>query len=140
MLSDENKKRFIVILNKKIETWKLFNALAHMTAGFWVGKSDNFEFVQYFWENTELFWSISNYPFIVLKADNGNQIRTVKNECVKRNISFSIFTDTMRVGTTQEQLELTKNTRDEDLEYFWIIFFGETQELQEFTKKYSLFK
>ena len=32
-LPDENKFRFVAILNKKIEPGKLMNALGHMTAG-----------------------------------------------------------------------------------------------------------
>ena len=32
-LPDENSYRFVAVLNKKIETGKLMNALGHMTAG-----------------------------------------------------------------------------------------------------------
>jgi len=33
MLPDENSLRFIAVLNKKVETGKLMNALGHMSAG-----------------------------------------------------------------------------------------------------------
>lgn len=39
-LPDENSKRFIAVLNKKIETGKLMNALGHMSAGL-VGGFEN---------------------------------------------------------------------------------------------------
>jgi len=32
-LPDENSKRFVAVLNKKIEIGKLMNALGHMTVG-----------------------------------------------------------------------------------------------------------
>lgn len=33
MLPDENSKKFIAVLNKKVDIGKLMNALGHMTAG-----------------------------------------------------------------------------------------------------------
>jgi hypothetical protein len=39
-LPNENSKRFVAVLNKKIEVGKLMNALGHMTAGL-VGGSTN---------------------------------------------------------------------------------------------------
>ena len=47
--------------------------------------------------------SISDHPFIILSADNSNQIRTLRNELIKLNIHFVDFTNTMTVGTYAEQ-------------------------------------
>ena len=38
-------------------------------------------------------------------ADNSNQIRTVRNGAIVRGIIFTDFTNTMTVGTSQEQLD-----------------------------------
>ena len=84
--------------------------------------------------------NISHFPFIVLKADNSNKIRRVRNECIERNIPFSDFTSTMIIGTSQEQKDATKNTSEEELEYYAIVLFGSTDELREFTGKFSLYK
>jgi hypothetical protein len=45
----------------------------------------------------------------------------------------------MTIGTSEEQVNNTKNTAEIDLEYFGICMFGETEVLCEFTKKFSLF-
>lgn len=141
-LPDENKKRFIAILNKKIPVGNLMNALGHMTAGLCGGSKDPNEmcFLQYEDKDRGKHPNISHYPFIVLKADNSNQIRTVRSEAIKRGIQFTDFTSTMTVGTSQEQQNKTKSTHEPELEYYGICMFGETDELKEFTNKFSLLR
>jgi len=139
-LPDENSKRFIAILNKKIEIGKLMNALGHMAAGLSGGNNLTQEMclLQYEDKNGGKHPNISHFPFIVLKADNSNQIRTVRNEAIQRVIFFSDFTSTMTLGTSEEQVNNTKNTSELELEYYGICLFGETEVLREFTKKFSL--
>src|SRR3989338_6442954 len=133
-LPDENSKRFIAILSKKIEPGRAMNALGHMTAGLagGSGKSDEMCFLQYQDKDGGTHPNISHFPFIVLKADNSNKIRGVRNECIKRNIPFSDFTSTMIIGTSQEQQDATSKTSEEELEYYAIVLFGSTTELREF--------
>lgn len=140
-LPDENSKRFTAILNKKIEIGKLLNALGHMTAGLAGGNNLGKEmcFLQYEDKDGGKHPNISHFPFIVLKADNSNQIRTVRNEAIQREIPFSDFTSTMTIGTSAEQVNRTKATPELELEYYGICLFGETETLREFTKKFSLF-
>ena len=138
---NESSKRFIAVLNKKIESGKLMNALGHMSAGLAGGNNLSHEmcFLQYEDKDAGKHPNISHFPFIVLKADNSNQIRTVRNEAIKRGIYFSDFTSTMTIGTSEEQVNNTKNTSELELEYYGICLFGETNILREFTKKFSLF-
>lgn len=141
-LPNEQSQRFVAVLNKKIEIGKLMNALGHMTAGL-AGKSGKAEemcFLEYRDKDNGVHPSISHFPFIVLKADNSNQIRTVRSEAIKRAIVFTDFTSTMTVGTSQEQQERTKNSPEIELEYYGICLFGSTQILKEFTGKFSLFQ
>ncbi len=141
-LPDENSKKFVAILNKKIETGKLTNALGHMTAGLagGYGKGAEMCFLEYSDKDGGLHPYISHFPFIVLQADNSNQIRTVRKEAIAKNIIFTDFTSTMTVGTSLEQVERTKETPEEELEYFGICMFGETATLDGFTKKFSLWR
>lgn len=141
-LPDENTLRFIAILNKKIEIGKLMNALGHMTAGLAVksGRAEEMCFLEYQDKDGGIHPNISHFPFIVLKADNSNKIRTVKEEAIKRGIIFTDFTSTMTAGTSKQQQDATKNTSEAELEYYGICLFGSTQELREFTGKFSLFQ
>jgi hypothetical protein len=141
-LPDENSKRFIAVLNKKVEPGRVMNALGHMTAGLagGSGKAEEMYFLQYQDKDNGTHPNISHYPFIVLKADNSNKIRTVRNECLARGIPFSDFTSTMTIGTSKEQQDATHSTSEAELEYLGIVMFGSTQELREFTGKFSLYQ
>lgn len=141
-LPDENSQRFIAILNKKIEIGKLTNALGHMSAGLArkSGKAEEMCFLEYQDKDGGIHPNISHFPFIVLKADNSNKIRTVREEAIKRGIIFTDFTSTMTVGTSKQQQDATKNTPEIELEYYGICLFGTTEELREFTGKFSLFQ
>lgn len=141
MLPDENSQRFIAVLNKKVELGKLMNALGHMTAGLagGFGKADGMNFLEYVDKDGGIHPHISHFPFIILKADNSNKIRTVRAEAMKKGMLFTDFTSTMTVGTSADQLERTKNTPEIELEYYGICLFGNTAELKEITGKFSLF-
>lgn len=142
MSHHEQPYRFIAVLNKKIELGRLMNALGHMSAGLPAGypNSEDMRFLQYKDKDGGSHSNISYFPFIVLQADNSNQIRTVRKEAIARNTPFTDFTHTMIVGTSEEQLEATAHTPEAELEYFGICMFGQTDELREFTKKFSVFK
>lgn len=140
-LPDEKSKRFVAVLNKKVETGRLMNALGHMTAGLVGGVDDPAVmcFLEYKDKDGGVHPNISHFPFIVLKADNSNQIRNIRKEAQSRNIPFTDFTSTMTVGTSEEQQNNTKETKEEELDFWGICMFGSTDELREFTGKFSLF-
>jgi hypothetical protein len=134
--------RFIAVLNKKCETGRLFNVLGHITAGLVGFHNSNIEelnFTQYQDKDGNIHPNISDNPFIVLKADNGNKIRTLRNTLLEKNIKFTDFTHTMINGSAEEQHQATLETNETDLEYYGICFFADTETAKELTKKFSLF-
>ena len=141
-MPDENAYRFVAVLNKKIEHGRLMNALGHMTAGLAgrVGKSHEMQFLEYRDKDGGLHPGISHFPFIVLVADNSNQIRTARKEAIARSIPYTDFTSTMTVGTSRQQVEATAAANEAELEYYGIVIFGPTAILRQFTGKFSLFR
>ena len=141
-LADENSKRFIAVLNKKIEMGRLLNALGHMAAGIVarVGDADSLSFLEYRDNDDGIHPCISHFPFIVLKADNSNKLRKLRAELIAHKFPFTDFTDTMIVGTSQAQLSATAERKEAELEYFGVCTFGNTKELKELTGKFSLFR
>lgn len=135
--------RFVAVLNKKIETGKLMNALGHMAAGLpqqLVPNKELLRFDTYIDKDGDEHKSISDNPFIVLSADNSNQIYTLRNKLKELNIPFNDFPSTMTVGTFSEQKDRTSKIPTAELEYFGICFFGENNQLKSLTKKFSLWK
>lgn len=141
-LPDEKSKRFVAILNEKVEPGKLMNALGHMTAGLsnLAGKSEDLCFLEYQDASGGVHPKISHFPFIVLKAENSNQIRNVRKAAQEQNIPFNDFTNTMTVGTSAEQRNRTRETAEHELEYYGICLFGSTDELKAIAKKFSLYR
>nr|WP_268244744.1 DUF2000 family protein [Microbispora rosea] len=48
--------------------------------------------------------SISRYPFIVLRADNGNQLRTLAAAAGERGLPRNVFTATMLGASAEDQI------------------------------------
>lgn len=141
MSSEPTTKQFICVINKKLEPGRALNAIGHMSVGL-TALHDNYDelrFQTYVDKDGTEHPSISDNPFIVLKAKNGNQIRTLRNALREKGIPFTDFTDTMIEGTYVEQHQRTKETPEEELEYFGICFFMDKEESRELTKKFSLY-
>lgn len=134
-------EQFVCVLNKKSEAGRALNALGHMTAGL-VAQFDDasrLRFQDYIDKDGTRHPSISDNPFIVLSAKNGNQIRTLRQALVEKNIPFSDFTDTMIDGTYADQKQRTQQTPEAELEYLGICFFMNAADSRELTKKFSLY-
>ena len=137
-VSFDNK--LVAVLNKSIETGKVMNALAHMCIGLGsaIGK-DQLRLSEYQDADGGAHPFISEYPFIILTA-NSNKIRKCRFEAMEHGILLNDFTDSMTIGSYQEQIEKTKNMRESELVYYGIVLFGDWGKVNELTKKYSLWK
>lgn len=131
-------KKFVAVLSKKIETGKAMNALAHMTVGLVNSNPDCDMGVIDYKDKDNSPHIASKFPYIILKAKNSNQIRTLRNTLIEKNIPFASFTSAMTVGGWEEQVEKSKSTPEEELEYYGICMLGNKNDLDQLTKKFSL--
>jgi hypothetical protein len=134
----ENK--MVAVLNEKIDSGVVMNALAHMSIGLGshIG-TEKLKLTEYIDADGHLHPYISSMPFMILKG-NSNKIRALQQAARELNIAFADFTDTMTVGTYIEQIERTKHTKDENLIYYGIVLFGPWDKVSELTRKFSLWK
>jgi len=130
--------KFVAVLNKKIEPGKAMNALAHMTVGLVNSNSDLEMGVIDYADKDSSPHLASRFPYIILKAKNSNQIRTLRKVLSEKGIPFASFTEAMTVGGWEEQVERSKATPEEELEYYGICMLGEKEDLDILTKKFSL--
>jgi hypothetical protein len=134
--------KFVAVLNKKIPVGNVMNALAHATAGL-VGASEDqatMRFGNYEDADGTLHKSISDNPFIILRADNSNKLRGFREALIEAGVVFTDFTSTMTVGNYAEQQERTKATIEADLEYWAVVAFAEADKIEPLTKKFSLWR
>src|SRR5437867_4165656 len=118
----ENK--LVAVLNKGIEAGKVMNALAHMCIGLGsiIGK-EPLRLSDYQDADGGSHPYISEIPFIIL-SENSNKIRKLRQNAIAKDVLFNDFTDTMTVGTYQEQIQRTAKVKDSDLTYYGIVLFG----------------
>jgi hypothetical protein len=134
--------QFVCVVNKKIEIPKIMNAIGHMAAGLVNRHNDSTEAMRFrdFKDMDEqVHPSISENGFIVLRSDNSNQLRTLRNKLIEENIIFTDFTETMVGGTYVDQQNVFNQTKEENLEYFGVCFFMNKEKSRELTKKFSLY-
>lgn len=140
-LPDENQKRFVAVISKKVEVGRAVNVLGHLSVSLANQLSDGDAIcTDYHDLDGNVHPNISHYPFIVLRSDNSNKIRKLRQEALDKSIPFSDFTHTMVEGGSEVQQQTTKNTLEAELEYLGICLFGETETLRELTKKFSLYR
>ncbi|MBI2572528.1 DUF2000 domain-containing protein [Candidatus Woesearchaeota archaeon] len=134
------KHKLVAVLNEKIETGRVMNALAHMALG--IGGSvekEKLRLQDYHDASGGVHPAISDIPFIVLKA-NSSQIKMLKRLVCEQGIEHTDFIHTMIDKTYVEQHEKTQQTKEEDLEYWGICLFGDWSTVSTLTKKFSLWR
>lgn len=140
MSAEKFKNKLVAVLNKSIDSGKAMNALAHMCIGLGsaIGKEE-LRLTDYQDADGGSHPFISEIPFIIL-SENSNKIKKLRHAAIDNNIIFNDFTDTMTVGTYQEQIQRTLLVKDEDLIYYGIVLFGDWEKVTELTKKFSLWR
>lgn len=136
-----NTYKFVAVVNKNLEIGKAMNAIAHSCAGL-VGIAPNelkekMSFIDFEDKDGSIHKSISGLSLIVLRGKNG-EIKKLRNEFIANDVLFTDFTETMTGDTYKEQLDKTKQTSNEDMNYFCITAFGEKEIIDPLTRKFSL--
>lgn len=141
MYADTHK--FVAIVNKKLESGVALNALAHATAGLVASANDELReqmsFIDFIDKDECNHPSVSALSLIVLRGTS-NEIKKARNRYIEENIHFVDFLETMTGDTYKEQLEKTKNTAYEELNFYGIIAFGKKEDLDPITKRLSLWR
>lgn len=129
-------------MNKQIEVGTVMNVLAHMAVGLGasVENKDELRLIDYVDADGNSHANISELPFIILKAENSNQLRELRKELIKRNVHFVDFPDFIKSIGTFESPEKSRQVKEENIEYYGIAIFDDWDIVTELTKKFSLWK
>ncbi len=135
------EKKLVAVLNEKKESGVMMNALAHMCFGLGasIENKEECHLTNYQDAGGNDHRNISEMPFIILKA-NGSKIRILRKLATEKNIHTVDFTHTMTNGAYEEQKERSKQTTEENLEYYGIVLFGDRNTVTELTQKFSLWR
>ena len=119
------QKKFVAVLNKKIESGRAINALGHMTIGL-LSQLSTQEAQAINYQDKDGGAHIgSKLPFIILKAKNSNKISTLRQQLIEQNIPFASFNNCMIEKSWEDQIEVSSQTSEKDLEYFGVCMYGD---------------
>lgn len=140
MVCNETHK-FVAVVNKNLEIGKALNAIAHCSLGLAAIASEDIKekmsFIDFEDKDSSVHKNISGLSLIVLRGKNG-EIKKLRQSFADNNVLFTDFTETMTGDTYKEQLDKTKETSSEDMNYFCIVGFGEKEVIDPLTRKFSL--
>lgn len=135
----DNDKKFTVVLNSKHPTGLLLNALGHALLGLTADLgAKKCEILDYRNDAASLLARISRFPVIVLKAKNGNQIRTTYERATKAGVEVNVFVTSMLGDSATAQMVQTAEADPDSLDYVAIAMFGDGTHLQPLTKRFSI--
>ena len=141
---DVTTHKFAAVLNKKVDPGKVMNALAHMSLGLVASASPEqikeMGFIDYVDKDGNHHRNLSKNSYVILRADNANQIRTVRAGAIEKGLICVDFTSTMQEGTYEEQIARTKEVSEAELEYYGICLFGPIADVSGLTKKFQLWR
>jgi len=139
---EKYQKKLVAVLNKQIEVGTVMNVLAHMAVGLGasVENKDELRLIDYVDADGNSHANISELPFIILKAENSNQLRELRKELIKRNVHFVDFPDFIKSIGTFESPEKSRQVKEKNIEYYGIAIFDDWDIVTELTKKFSLWK
>lgn len=133
--------KLVAVVNKQIETGVLMNAVAHMCVGFGAHMGhDDLHLMDYKNADGFVYPNISKMPFIILREKNSNKLGNLLLSAKQAGIQYSVFTNTMTVGTWADQEAKTLATPQEEIIYYGLVLFGPHNIVTELTKKLSLYK
>ncbi|KKS21176.1 MAG: hypothetical protein UU77_C0007G0021 [candidate division WWE3 bacterium GW2011_GWC1_41_7] len=102
------KHQFTCVVNKKTDPAKLMNAIGHMTAGLveqYKSATSLMRFRDFIDKDKTVHPMTSENGFIVLRSENSNQLRTLRNNLISQGIKYMDFTETMLPGNALTQQE-----------------------------------
>ena len=118
------------------------NAIGHMTAGLMELHKDDtslMRFRDFVDKSKTVHAKTSENGYIVLRADNSNQLRTLRNVLISKGTRFTDFTETMVPGTYVTQQDEFSQKEETELEYVGVCFFEEIEKSRALTGRFSLY-
>jgi hypothetical protein len=136
--------KFVIVLNEKSPVGKLFSATGQLAMSLLNDATEeqraNMSFIPLRDPNSSNLLTVTSCSFVVLKGTAG-QLLSLYAKAQELGFLSAIFTSTMSYNGIEEDLILkTANTPLDQVEPYGISLFGQIEELNPLTKKFSVFK
>lgn len=139
--SQDFTKKMVVVIDPTIESWKLSNTMAHVSAYLGNKIGNKFDTGKYFGTKDEqLLPRNSQYPIVTLTATK-EQLRQLISEARRSNLLHIGYIPEMIKFTNDADLakSIDKKT-EEEIEYLGVGIFGSIETIDAITKNFPLYK
>ncbi|MBU4274311.1 DUF2000 domain-containing protein [Patescibacteria group bacterium] len=135
-------QKLVAVLNGNIGLGIVMNALAHMALGLGASAENKtgLRFVDYADGDSNSHANISELPFIILRTKNPEELKGLRKELISKNVRFVDFPDFINSIGTFESPEKSRQFKEESIEYYGIVMFGDWDVVSELTRKFSLWR
>lgn len=135
------EKKIVAVVNDKLEVGVALNVLGHLAVSIGYNAENHMGRSVLTDASGIKHLGISKYPFIITKA-NANKIRNAI-EAARQNINI-LFADyplqMLETGHDDELAESLSKAKEVDLLYLGAVFYGNTEDINAITKKFSLYR
>jgi hypothetical protein len=141
MAYENNRRKFAVIVNRSHPVPVVMNAVAHAAFGLAHKATTDGRALTYTNQATGFEARISEYPFIVLEAQNRSQLAQLLQKAREdKSISYNVFTTSMIGPSADAQISATAKADAESLDYVLVVLFGDRDRVDPLIKRFSLLK
>lgn len=141
MAYDNNNRKFVAVINRKHTLPVVLNALAHAAIGISARTGGMDRLLDYPNQASGFAAKISEYPFIILEAKNGNQLKTLLGGVIDDGaLAYNVFATSMIGTSAAGQIASTLTAHGDGLDLVVLVLFGEREKVESLTRKFSLLK
>lgn len=134
-------KKSVAVLDEKLSTGVAFNTLAHMALSLGKNSDGLIAKVEIRDASGTTHKGLSEYPFIILKADSGRIRKIVSG--AKKNDRLTVVDFPKQAYTEYADEDFQKavsKAKEENLVYYGMALFGPVEEINRLTKDLPLWK
>lgn len=143
-MKKKEQKLAVAIVNKGVckESWQELNTIAHLNVAFWarIWKELFTQDKIQTWDGYNINLNIQ-HAIIVKESSSDEKFSELIKQAWNYGLEVSEFTKEMLESSDDKLVE--KNTFEKDysdIEYMWILFFGNKKQVEKLTKDFNLYK
>lgn len=135
------EKKIVVVLNSKLEMGVALNVVGHLSLALGYHASEHMGRKYLVDASGEHHLGISKYPIIITKVKSGKLKNSLEKAKQKEDIVVVDYPSIMyETGHDDELFEELSKLKSDDIEYYGYIMYGRSNDINEISGKFSLWK
>lgn len=135
------EKKIVAVVDSKVDIGVALNVVGHLSVALGAYGTDLMGRAVLYDESNVPHMGISRYPLIITKSNSSKIRAAIQKAKCNSNLTVADYPlQMLETGHDDELAERLKQTPEENIQYLGALFFGPTNEVNEITKKFSLYR